>query len=476
PVHLFREPGEAEAYRRYLEGWVAQLHGKLVERPAGSWPEPEAAWRTIAEHAVWRLNLISMYATASPLKRLLVQRAALLEKGLRDLFGQELDHTFPPAPARRRLRLGVLAQHFGPQTETYGLLGFYGHLDRDRFEVVLIANRESSGGVAERCAAAADRVVHLSGDIPAKVRQIRDLDLDLLLLGTNVSICTHDITLLALYRLARWQVATNVGVATTGMRTWDRFLEVVDHDPAFGDRNCSEELLCLGLPCSMADVGDLETLPVARYTRAQLALPEEAVVYASAASPYKLPPEVVETWAEVLAAVPGSYLLLCPFNPNWSDRYPEGPFVSMVERTLERHGVGPERLRIAAVSGSERVRGLFALADVMLDSYVCASGVTLLDVLATGIVPVMFHGPTLRTQTASVTLGRGHFPELFAEGVAEYREIAVRLGLDPGWRRALRARLLEHRRWVASGALYRQVGAALGEALERLARGAPVAA
>ena len=55
----------------------------------------------------------------------------------------------------------------------------------------------------------------------SQVETIRNDDLDILLIGTNVTAITNHITLLALHRLARIQLTSTSSCVTTGMKHID---------------------------------------------------------------------------------------------------------------------------------------------------------------------------------------------------------------------------------------------------------------
>src|SRR5205807_9246720 len=127
-----------------------------------------------------------------------------------------LDHVFGPRRDRPRLRLGILAAHFMPQTETYATLPVYRDLDRTKFEVILFATTQGNHPLERYCAQFADRFVLLPPQLGLQLQTIRAADLDLVFLGTNTTAVPNDITLLALHRLARIQVAGVCSCTTTG--------------------------------------------------------------------------------------------------------------------------------------------------------------------------------------------------------------------------------------------------------------------
>jgi len=468
PVRFFSKPGEIEAYSRFLHAWVDDLHRALVVRTTRGWPKPEQVWARIAEYFFWRINLVTMYATSGPMKEILVQRAEIMQKVLRDTYQENSNYCFPErSPDRKKIRIGVLARDFWPGTETYSILSIYGHLDRTRFEIILFSDENYDNELAQHCASRVDRAIVLEGKVPDMARQIRDCDLDLILLGSNVSVMTHNITMLSLYRLARVQVTPNIAVATTGMRHWDYYMDLVSHTEGFAANNCVERLVSAGVDHAIADFGN-DTVEEATFHREALQIEDDAIVYVSAASVFKITPELVESWATILEAVPRSYLLLCPFNPNWGRSYPETSFIHGIEESFLHHGLPLDRLKILSIHGTANIRGIFRIADIMLDSYICTAGLTVNDIFATEIVPVTFYGDTFRTQTSACTLGVEGFEDIFAKTHEEYEKIAIGLAKDPQWRASVKGRIQKRRQVLLDPGWTAQVGARISRCLENL--------
>ena len=82
------------------------------------------------------------------------------------------------------------------------------------------------------CAGHADTLITLPSDLQNQVQTIRDANLDLLLIATNVTAVTNNIALLALHRLARIQVTFGSCPTTTGIRNIDYFISGSLSEPA----------------------------------------------------------------------------------------------------------------------------------------------------------------------------------------------------------------------------------------------------
>lgn len=466
PPALFRREGEAEAYVDFATAWLAEVHASVTAHAA-----TVLGWRQIGERVVNGLSLVPAYFNGRNLKELYRLRAGIIETVLAT-GGHRLDHAFAPRGRRARLKLGILAAHFQPGSETFAMLPLYRHLDRQRFEIVLFSLDGSQHALRDACAGFADQFVVLPPEIPRQVATLRGHDLDLIVIATNTTAVTNGVTLLAAHRLARTQIASVCSCTTTGFRNVDWYLSGQLSEPATGAQaHYTERLACVAGAAHCYDFGpEAVRAPERRLSRAELALPSDAVVYASGANFYKIVPELDHVWAEILARVPGSYLALYPFNPNWSSSYPAGAFLDRLTAALTRAGVDPSRLLVFPVApGRADILERLRLADVYLDSFPFSGATSLLDPLEVGLPALALDGGCFRNLVAPAILREAGLDELVARDVDDYVARAVRLGTDRAWRESLAARVraLQNPRFRDPVAYAAEVG----PLFERLATG-----
>lgn len=170
--------------------------------------------------------------------------------------------------------------------------------------------------------------------------------------------------------------------------------------------------------------------------RAACGLPEERVVFCGFNALYKITPVRFALWMDILRAVPGSVL--------WLLAGPDEAMDSL--RTVARsHGVDPARLVFAARRPLADYLGLFAIADLFLDTHPVGAHTTASDALWAGL-PVLTHlGPGFAARVAASLLHAVGLPDLAVGTAEDYRAAAIRLGRDPAGRAALRARLAARR-------------------------------
>jgi predicted O-linked N-acetylglucosamine transferase (SPINDLY family) len=428
-------------YALYSNAFRA-LHSTLFDP---GWTEPERVnyLTTIAIPLLQQITLVPIYFTGEhSLKEECMLRAEILEYAARTM-GYATEHVFPPRDSRRKIRLGVMRPHFGPSTETFATLPIFEHLDREKFEILLYAVTKTGNNPLELyCASRADRLIDLSTQAdPATA--IRADDLDVLIHGTNLS-GSLQYSLLALHRLARFQIASFCEPATTGMRNIDYYLAgelaLPSDDPG---RFYSERLLTMSGSGICFSFG--ETTPsVAPVTRQQIGVDNDTVMYISGANMCKFNEELCRSWARILSAVPRSVLALYPFNPNWLPNYPVAMFTREMLAIFEQHGITKERLFILEPrSDFAEIRGILNLADVYLDSYPYSGATSIADALQACLPSVTLEGKFLRFRQAAAMLREMGLSELVASREDEYQKIAINLGQENNRREKLRAVIRE---------------------------------
>jgi predicted O-linked N-acetylglucosamine transferase (SPINDLY family) len=433
---IFRRPGEPDAYRHYLHACLKFYYDKLV---AGS---NATFWNNVADRSAYIANFTPIYFSSENLRELMTLRARLIEHILR-LKGHAIDYSFSPRP-RRRIRLGILAGHFMPKTETFATLPVYRDLDRSKFEIVLLAMLATGEPPEKVCASYAERFIVLPPQLDHQVQVIRQLDLDALWIATNVTAVANPITLLAPHRLARVQIASVCSCCTTGMSNIDYYVSGTLTEADAAQDHYTENLLMVDGPAHCYDF-ELEKAPAdaAPLNRSDLGIDPNTTVFASGANYFKILPELDHVWARILAAVPGSRLLLYPFNPNWRQIYPVRAFAERLGSNFARYNVSPDRLLLfTRAEKRSHVLSRLAVADIYLDSFPFSGATSLIDPLQLGIPPVVLNGRNFRSLVGPALLRDLKLDDLIARSEDEYINLAIRLSSDATWRAEVKARVI----------------------------------
>jgi predicted O-linked N-acetylglucosamine transferase (SPINDLY family) len=431
----FTAPGQADQFAAHVLRRAQELWG-WVQRNRGS-----AAVRAALSAYVSTASCITLYFHAGSLRAHAEVRGRLLTAAQK-----RPDHGIPPlALARegRRLRVGFLNRHFGSQTETYTTLPAFEQLDPARFEVQLFALKANPGPLEDYIRTRAAGFHLLPDDVDGQLSQLQAAGLDVLVFGTNVTAVFNEVTRLALHRLAPLQVINNSSCITSGLPEADLYVSGSATEAPGAEAQFSERLGLLPGPAHAFNYQADAAAPSVAPTRASLGLPEDAVVFVSAANYFKVIPEMQAAWARLLAAVPNSYLLLHPFNPNWSSSYPIKRFCAEFDRVLAAAGVAGSRLIVSTNRFPSRtdVRELLRVGDLYLDSYPFSGVNSLVDPLEAGLPTVAWEGDSFRSRMASALLRELGLPGLIATNAEEYHTIALRLATGTEERRALSSRI-----------------------------------
>ena len=437
---LFSDLGDVDRHADSVSRWLDDFHTALTNDVS------ERLSIELTSGFAFSSNCIPLYFSEKNLKEAYSQRADLIYAYLEHTQLHSLEHEFSALPPveKQKIRLGILASHFQPSTETFHTLPAYKYLNWDAFDVTLFTIQDiHRHRVGAYCAGYANNVVQLPPDLRGQVETIRSADLDILLVATNVTAVTHSIVLLASHRLARIQVTFGSSPVTTGLKHMDYFLSGTLSEPEVGaQEHYRETLITLdGVGYCFDYPPQLERITV-RPTRQQWGVKPETVVFISGANFYKLIPELRETWVGILAQVPDSVLVLYPFAPSWARAYPKLAFLEHMYAAMDRHGVDQSRLVVLdAMPSRTDVKECLKLADVYLDSFRHSGGHSLVDALEVGLPSVVLEGDFLRAKHAAAYLKELCIPELITIQQDDYSSVAIALGQSAQMRSQFRQRI-----------------------------------
>ena len=170
-------------------------------------------------------------------------------------------------------------------------------------------------------------------------------------------------------------------------------------------------------------------------TREQCGLPPQGPVFCCFANPIKITPEIFAIWMEVLAAAPAAVLWLVDGNP-WA--------TANLRRMAQSHGMESRVVFAKAASIPEYLARL-TLADLFLDTAPYSGGATVNDALWAGLPVLTCLGESYVGRMAASLNHAAGMPDMVAQSIAHYGELAVGLARDPGRLAALKLRLADIR-------------------------------
>ncbi|MEH1765201.1 MAG: O-linked N-acetylglucosamine transferase family protein [Nostoc sp.] len=432
PPLYFQEIGEADNYCQYMENFINYLHRNIISNSESKF------WQDIAEFFTYTANFIPLYFNKANLKNVYTKRADIIKSYLQE-FNQSIEYEFPECLDERvKIRVGILASHFGPQTETFATLSVYKHLNRDFFEVILFTLNVSNHRLERYCVGHVDALIQLPTNLTNQVQTIREYDLDILFISTNITAVTHQITLLSLYRLARIQMVDANSPVTTGITNIDYYISSkLSETEDNAQEHYTEQLITLNSPPQCFDFATEEQiLATSAINRESLGIEKTAIVYVSGANYYKIIPEQEVTWAKIIASVPNSVLLLYPFNPNWSSSYPCIAFRKRLITTFAKYGLSEDRLIILDPAPNRAdVKERLKLCDIYLDSYPYSGMTSLIDPLEVGLPTVVMETEPSRSRKGASLLRELQIFDLITNSEEAYIELAAVLGISSELRR-----------------------------------------
>lgn len=386
-------------------------------------------------------------------------------------------HHFPPTrrvplpptgtDPDRPIRLGYMSAFLHGHHIGYSLVGVLKGHDRRQVQIHLYGQTRDDT-VQTALKAEAHLFRSIDGKSPAGIAQMIAADgIDVLVdLDGYVNSASGLLTLeVASQRPAPIQMLYHNYVGPTGTDFVDYVIadrELLDsHD----DAGYRERLIRLP-PCYYPAAPLPKTQ--AKTDRRSWGLPEERPVFCNFGHFYKIEPTAFDVWMRILRRVPGSVL--------WMNHWDAPEAVANLRREAAARDVDPARLVFSAMAEKPMHLARLGLADLFLDTFVYASGVTSLDALWGGVPVLTVRGSTFaRRVGASLNAGIG-LDDMTCADERTYEELAVALVTDRPRLAAIKARLATNLRTKPlfdQSALARNLERAYRIAFRRLVSGLP---
>jgi predicted O-linked N-acetylglucosamine transferase (SPINDLY family) len=157
------------------------------------------------------------------------------------------------------------------------------------------------------------------------------------------------------------------------------------------------------------------------------------ITFASLSSFGKYSAKALSTWAQLLARVPDSRLLL-------HARYRESHDVALAP--FLQHGIARERIEFLPSRAMAEYLETYNRVDVALDPFPYGGGATTCEALWMGVPVVTLAGDVPSTRTGVSILSNIGLPELIAQTTERYIDAAIAAAARAGeYRRTMRARM-----------------------------------
>jgi protein O-GlcNAc transferase len=335
---------------------------------------------------------------------------------------------------RRRIRIGYLSSDLRDHPIARNIEPLLEHRDRDRFEIVAYAEVARPDAMTARLRDLVDLwrpTVGLSDDQVAEQIRADGVDILVLLAGH----LDENRPLVCVRRPAPVQISFH-DVTTSCLPQIDYLIGDRVVCPRAGTERFSERVIRLPSIYAHRPLKDVPPVAPPPFGGAG------HITFGSFNNPSKLNGATLALWAQVLAAVPGSRLLL-KFR-----RWFEAPDVqTRLRAVFAAVGVAPERLEFA---GGEHTLldhlSIYGRIDIALDTVPFAGSTTTFEALVMGVPVVSLEGDNMMSRWSASILRTLGFDDLVADTPDAYVRTAVALASDPArllpLRSSLRDRLL----------------------------------
>ncbi|MGH6646720.1 tetratricopeptide repeat protein [Aquabacterium sp.] len=392
------------------------LRGLAAKLPADS-----SAWASVFAHVT---------VTDDPQEHLRVARSCAR-------FQARMAEPFEPLTPRtlgERLRVGFVSADFHQHATAILMAEVFEHLHADPgFEVTMYSHGPEDGSpMRERLKRACTRFVKVDALSDLQVAQmVRDDGIEVLVdLKGHTRACRLGIFG---YRAAPVQASFLGFPGTTGADYMDYFIGDAVVSPIDHASSYSEKLALMPRCYQPNDRQRAKPQPCAR---AEIGLPQDALVLCGFNQPFKLSPDVFDVWCRLLHQLPDSVLWLL----QWNDQSP-----AQLRAEAEARGVDPSRLFFAPRVGAKEHMSRLALADIFIDTWPCNAHTTASDALWAGVPLITYAGETFASRVAASLLNDVGLPDLVTTTLADYETRVVQLATDPARRQSIRDHLVQAR-------------------------------
>ena len=426
-------PAAASAYEIVLR--AQPTHGAalsqlvFVRQKSGDWRDLAALRGAFKAGIAESRPLLSPFVFLSqPATRAEQRRCA--ENWAQPLHPSIATNAAPPL-SHGRLKIGYLSADFHTHATAYLTAGLFEHHDRARFAVTAYSvGPDDRSPMRARLQRAFDHFVDLRGAPPGGVadailRNQTDLLIDLK--GHTEGVLPAVLAL----RPAPVQIHYLGYPGTLGGNLVDYLIGDEIVTPHAHAVDYAETLVRLPDSYQVNDTTREVSVPPPRI---ECGLPATGIVFCCFNGSYKINPEVFDSWAIILTAVPHATLWLLA-------RSAADPVIVNLRREASIRGVDPQRMVFATACPNAEYLGLYHHADLFLDTWPYNAHTTASDALWAGCPVLTIMGSTFAGRVAASLLTAAGLPELIAPDAASYVQRAIALAADADERARLKAHL-----------------------------------
>ncbi|APG47153.1 UDP-N-acetylglucosamine-peptide N-acetylglucosaminyltransferase [Phaeobacter porticola] len=359
------------------------------------------------------------------------KRAVIKTKKKAAISARKVACKFDRSPvAGRKIRIGYFSCDFFNHATMFLMARHFELHDRDKFEIYIYDySAQPDNVMRQRVLTSADcyrQIENMKDEDVAELARADGLDIAIDLKGYT----KHARPAIFGFRAAPVQISYLGYPSTTGMPTMDYFLADAVTVPQEGRRHFSEKILYMPNCYQVND--NSRDHPETKPTRAEMGLPEDAVVFCSFNNHNKVSPVEFDIWMGLLKDVDNSVL--------WFLAADDAVRANILKEAAAR-GVPADRIVFAGRCSTPDHVARLPLADIFLDTFACNAHTTASEMLWSGVPVVTKPGEQFAARVAASIVTAVDCPELIADTDEEYRALALRLATQPEERQELREKL-----------------------------------
>ena len=350
-------------------------------------------------------------------------------------FVKETENVCNWRTSHRKLRIGYFSADFKEHAVSLLTVELFELHDRQQFEVIGFSFQSAAEDdeVGKRVKSAFDQFIDLEG-VPFEkaLKTIREFEVDIAIdLGGHTA--GSPLGYFNRY-VAPIQISYIGHPGTTGAGFIHYTIADENLIPEQYQKYYSEKIIYM--PDCFQVNDSKRMIPADQFTRSDLNLPQEGIVFCCFNNSYKINPMMFDVWMRILKKVPNSILWILATEP-----YAENNLM----KEIKKRQIDPSRVVFAQRIKYQQYLSRFKVADLFLDTLPFNAGTTASDALWAGLPVLTCLGDSFSGRMAGSLLKAIDMPELITSNLDEYEQLAIDLGNHPEKIKALKTKLEENR-------------------------------
>ncbi|MEZ6118520.1 MAG: tetratricopeptide repeat protein [Pirellulaceae bacterium] len=319
------------------------------------------------------------------------------------------------------IRIAFLSAHFRLRNYMKPVWGLLNHLDRTRFQVVLLDDGQGESEFVGYRTNACDQIHSVRNQSDMQLAQtLEDLRIDVLVDLSSYSYPQR----LSLFQqpLAPVTIGWFNAFATSGLPGFDYILGDSHVIPQEEEAFYSERVIRLESSYLTFQV-DYPVPPVA----ASPCLQSQRFTFGSLVSQYKITSVVLDAWSQILQQAPNTELIIA----NGDMKSPHNQ--AYLRQQFANLSVDAYRIRLLPPADHDTFLKYYDLIDLALDAFPYNGGTTTMEALWQGVPVLTKNGDRWAARTSQTLLRECHLSDFVAKSVDEYVRVAVHWSQPSRW-------------------------------------------